>query len=294
MKVNKCIFLYNPSSGKGKIKKNLEIIKKTLTEKFGLLDVVESKSPEHLKEVVSEGCKTYDYFFFSGGDGTFNMVLNAIPDIPNLPIFGYLPGGSTCDMSYNLNINKVPKKGVVDLVNSKPKEYNVGQFGNEKFIYVADFGAFTNVSHITPQDKKRKFGVFAYIYYGIKSVFTTVKAHRVIVDGVVYYTPLMIISNSREVASFKINPEKVQDDGNYYIVITKNGFMHGIFNVIHLFGFGLESAIRHKKVISFTANNFTIDCDCEDWDVDGEYVKIKFPSFCGYSRKKIVVLTNRE
>ena len=63
MKVNKCIFLYNPSSGKGKVKKNIDIITKALTDKFGLLDVVESKSPEHLKEVVDMGCRTYDYFF---------------------------------------------------------------------------------------------------------------------------------------------------------------------------------------------------------------------------------------
>ncbi len=290
----KVIFVYNPSSGKGKILKNIDLIRKTITDKFGSVDIVESTSKEDFQRIIKDACLTYDYVLFSGGDGTFNMTINAIPlDLPNLPIFGYLPGGSTNDMGYNVNISNKISEGIFDLVNSKPHEYNIGSIGDQKFIYVADFGAFTNVSHITPQDQKKRFGRLAYLKYAIQSIKTTVKPHKIIVDGVVYHTPLMIISNSREVGSFRINPEKEQNDGLYYIVIVKNGRFNGFFNVIYLFAFGLEQAIKKNKVISFQSPLFKLDCDYEDWDVDGEYVKLKFPLTCGYSRKKIRILTNR-
>ena len=290
----KVIFVYNPSSGKGKILKHIDLIRKTITDKFGSVDIVESTSKEDFQRIIKDACLTYDYVLFSGGDGTFNMAINAIPlDLPNLPVFGYLPGGSTNDMGYNVNISNKISEGIFDLVNSKPHEYNIGSIGDQKFIYVADFGAFTNVSHITPQDQKKRFGRLAYLKYAIQSIKTTVKPHKIIVDGVVYHTPLMIISNSREVGSFRINPEKEQNDGLYYIVIVKNGRFNGFFNVIYLFAFGLEQAIKKNKVISFQSPLFKLDCDYEDWDVDGEYVKLKFPLTCGYSRKKIRILTNR-
>ena len=208
-KKEKALFLYNPSSGKGRVLKHLPLIESELKKKHGQVDIVKSLSPEFFSETIKKACEEYDYIYFSGGDGTFNMVINAVPfDRDKLPIFGFLPGGSTNDMSYNLNISKKIKKGIIDLVNSKPKEYNVGLIGDKRFIYVADFGMFTNISHITPQRDKKRFGRLAYGYYGVKSVFNSVKSYRIVVDGVIYNSPLMIISNSREVGSFKINPLK--------------------------------------------------------------------------------------
>ena len=294
MENTKVLFVYNPSSGKGKIEKNLELIKNAITEKFGSVDIVKSSSKEDFQNTVREACKSYDYILFSGGDGTFNMTINAIPlELTNLPIFGYLPGGSTNDMGYNVNISNNIKEGIYDLLNATPREYNIGSIGDHKFIYVADFGAFTNVSHITPADQKKRFGRLAYLKYALQSLKQTVRPHRIVVDGVVYRTPLMIISNSREVGSFKINPEKEQNDGLYYIVIVKDGKLNGLLNVIYLFAFGLQQAIKKNKVISFQSPLFKLDCDYEDWDVDGEYVHLKFPLTCGYSRKKVRILTNR-
>ncbi len=292
-KINKVLFLYNPSSGKGKIKKNLGYIDQELRKKYGSVDIIESKSKSFMEDTIKKACYEYDYVFFSGGDGTFNIVINSIPDIENLPIFGYLPGGSTNDMSYNLNISKDIKIGLKDLLNSTPQEYNVGSIGDTKFIYVADFGAFTDVSHITPQEQKRKFGRLAYLKYAIEILFKGAKNHKVVVDGVVYETPLMFISNSREVGSFRINPEKSQKDGLYYIVIVNGEKGHRIRNIVYLFIFGIEAAVSKNRAITFTSSRFTLDCDVNEWDVDGEAVTIKFPVTCGYSGKKIRILTNR-
>lgn len=107
----KVVFIYNPSSGKGRVEKNLDFIVNEIKKKYGSVDVIKTKSAEHLTESVRNACYEYDYLFFSGGDGTFNMVVNSIPfEVEKLPIFGYLPGGSTNDMSYNVNISRMNVK----------------------------------------------------------------------------------------------------------------------------------------------------------------------------------------
>jgi len=294
-KKEKVLFFYNPSSGKGRIKKNLDYIEEKIKEKHGSVDIIESKSKEHLIETIGMAAKEYDYIYFSGGDGTFNMVLNALPlEYIDKPILGFIPGGSTNDMSYNLNLANDVRKGLIDCLNSKPKEYNVGMIGDKRFIYVSDFGMFTDVSHITPQKDKRKFGKLAYVYYAFKSFANHAKPYDVIIDGVKYQTQLCLISNSREVASFRINPEKRQDDGMYYIVLANSGKLHGLFNVAFLFAFGLEAALKYNKVTKLSKQVFTIDCNNHDFDVDGEYCHIDFPTKCGNSGLKINVLTNRD
>ena len=289
----KVIFIYNPSSGKGRVEKNLDFIIKNITDRFGNCDIIRTKSAEHLRESVDQACREYDYLFFSGGDGTFNMVVNAIPDIPKLPIFGYLPGGSTNDMSYNLNLSKKVKKGIVDLLNSKPKQYDIGYLGNNKFIYVACIGCFTDIPYITPADQKKKWGGLAYAYYGIKSAFST-KLYNITLNGSIYRTPLVFISNSKEVASFRINPFTKQDTNKYYAVVVKNGIFRGLFNVAYLFAFGLERAIKRKKVYFEESTIFSIDADATLWDFDGEFKEAEFPNFCGYSGRSIMILSNRD
>ena len=290
----KVLYLYNPASGKGKIEKNLAYIIKEFNRKFGSIEVIRSESKEHFQKTVEYACRErYDYLFFSGGDGTFNMVVNSIPDMDILPIFGYLPGGSTCDMSYNVNISKKPRKGIHDLLNATPKKYNMGQIGDRKFIYVADCGDLNNTAHITPADAKRKWGNLAYAYYGLKTFFKHFHLHKFIVDGVIYETPLIIISNSKEVGSFKINPTTEQGNGEYYLIIVKKGPIKGAFNIAHLFAFGVESAIKNNKVYCFRSSIFKIDSDTNTWDVDGELAEIEFPVSCGFSGRSINVLTNR-
>ena len=292
----KVVFIYNPSSGKGRVEKNLDFIVNEINKKYGSVDVIRTKSAEHLTESVRNACYEYDYLFFSGGDGTFNMVVNSIPfEVEKLPIFGYLPGGSTNDMSYNVNISRMNvKKGIVDLMNSKPKKYDIGYMGKNKFIYVACVGAFTDIPYITPQEDKRKWGGLAYLYYGLKSIFKNFKPYNITVNGIKYTTPLIIFSNSKEVASFKINPFTAQDTNKYYACIVKNGKLKGILNVCYLFAFGLEKAIKKGIVEYAEAPMFTIESDQKLWDYDGEFRECEFPTYCGYSGRSIMLLVNRE
>ena len=84
----KCIFVYNPESGKGKIKKYRDYILKELAEKYGEVDCVETRHAGDATELAKNACGVYDYFFVSGGDGTINEVVNGFGENENPPILG--------------------------------------------------------------------------------------------------------------------------------------------------------------------------------------------------------------
>ena len=97
-----CLFLYHPKSGRGKVAKKIGYIRRTLCAHFGHVDIVATESGEEMTEYARDGAERYDVILFSGGDGTFNRVLQGIGgrDVR----LGYLPGGTTNDVARSLGI----------------------------------------------------------------------------------------------------------------------------------------------------------------------------------------------
>ena len=64
------MFLYNPNSGKGKVAKKIDYVRKKLEKKYDVVDIVETTSGADLEAKAREGALNYDVILFSGGDGT--------------------------------------------------------------------------------------------------------------------------------------------------------------------------------------------------------------------------------
>ena len=73
----RCLFLYHEGSGRGKAGKKLPYIKRRLKSVYSQVDAVKTTSAEELTARVKAGLSAYDAVIFSGGDGTFNDVLQA-------------------------------------------------------------------------------------------------------------------------------------------------------------------------------------------------------------------------
>ena len=60
---------------------------------------------------------------------------------------------------------------------------DIGSFcGDRNFVYIAAFGAFTEVSYLTPQDKKNMLGHQAYMLESVRSL-TSIKSYRLRVES---------------------------------------------------------------------------------------------------------------
>lgn len=107
-----------------------------------------------------------------GGDGTFHEVVQGVMQAEKRPPIGYIPAGTTNDMSRSLGLSHDMVQAAWDILDGVVQPLDIGRFGERAFTYVAAFGAFTRVSYRTPQKLKNLFGHAAYVWAGAKSLPT--------------------------------------------------------------------------------------------------------------------------
>ncbi len=121
--------------------------------------------------IVAEEGANYDCIVAFGGDGTLNEVINGLMRLPERPVLGYIPAGTTNDFAAGLGLSKNPVKAAATVLEGETLELDVGQFCEERyFSYVASFGSFTKASYSAPQDAKNLLGYAAYLLEGLKSL----------------------------------------------------------------------------------------------------------------------------
>lgn len=252
----KCVYVYNPTSGKQNSRKKKDYILSKLKTKFDVVDCMATQKAGDAGVFAKQACGKYDVFVVSGGDGTMNEVVNALATQENKPKIGYIPAGTTNDLAHTLRIPKNVKKAVDIILQGNIVSHDVFRAGEKYGIYVCCFGAFTKSSYLTEQSQKKKLGTFAYYKYGIKELFSA-KAIPVKFecDGVAeqFYCALAIISNDKYVAGYKTNPKSAFDDGKSEVVFVKckkkkNGKVpfSCFMKIFSIFLFG-ASGIKNKK-----------------------------------------------
>jgi diacylglycerol kinase (ATP) len=272
--VLKCIFVYNPNSGKGKIKKKLEYVKKTLEDKFDEVALYSTKSQEDTIRVAKEACGKYDALIFSGGDGTFNDIVCGVANEPARPVLGYIPSGTVNDIARNLKIPKNLKKALRIIIEGHKINHDIGKVNDQYFMYVVATGTFTGSSYRTKQKIKKVFGKLAYAFGGFKDFLNPLvsKIRLKLSDQVVETeTPLVLVLNSISVAGIPFHKNGHLNDGKFDIVIVKKGLRRGLFNIIRLFLLGPNRLKKRKLIELYRAGSFTIETEGKPcWTVDGE------------------------
>lgn len=261
----KSIFVYNPESGKGKIKKYKDYILKKLSAKYGEIDCVETTHSGHASELAKEAVSKYDYFFVSGGDGTLNEVVNGMGEAEKKPVIGYIPSGTVNDVARSLGISRNIKRAVKNLLNGEPFEHDIFKVNKRYGIYVCGTGLFTKSSYDTKRYDKKKFGKIAYFKNGIDEIFHTkpllveVKIGEEVVKK---QCALVLILNSRSVAGFRLNKKASLSDGEVEIVLFHSDKNHidgkCLKSIIDCFLFGLKPHKQNKHITHLKASEFEI------------------------------------
>ena len=274
----KCIFVYNPESGKGKIKKYRDYILKELAEKYGEVDCVETRHAGDATELAKNSCGVYDYFFVSGGDGTINEVVNGFGENENAPILGIIPSGTVNDVAHSLGISKNLKKAVKNLVEGVVFEHDIFKVNDRYGIYVCCTGLFSKTSYDTARYSKKHLGKLAYFFRGVKEVVSTKPTKLELVlngERIKKDCTMLLIFNSRSTAGFNVNKRAKLDDGIVEILIfhshKKSIWLFDLLRTVRFFLFGIKSVRRSKNVTYRQASKFKIKL-AEDTiiNLDGE------------------------
>ncbi len=227
---NKLLFVYNPYSGKSKIKNKLGSIIEKLANDNWEIRVHPTKGVGDAANVIASEGKRYDYIVVGGGDGTMNEAatgMMSVPEDKRCPI-GYIPTGTTNDFASSMGIPKTIDRASDLTIKGTPRACDIGAFNEKYFLYVAAFGAFTEVTYETSQKTKNMLGYAAYLMEGVKSL-PSIKSHHLRItyngDKVVEGDYVLgIISNSTSVAGMKYSKKLnvSMNDGEFECILIKN------------------------------------------------------------------------
>lgn len=274
----KNVFIYNPASGKGKLKEHKELILKTLQKKYGEVEWIETDHIGHAYELSMNYGAVSDYIFVSGGDGTLNEVINGVSQNEKKPIIGYIPSGTVNDVGRSLGLSKNIKKALKILINGKVFEHDTFKVNDKFGIYVCCAGLFSKTSYETKRYDKKIFGKLAYLSNGIKEIFKA-KPLPIEIDTeseqISSNVALILITNSRSVAGFKINKKAKLNDGIVELVTfnTANNKINffDLLRILNTFLFGINFIKKSKNVTYRQLSQFQIKTKEETpINLDGE------------------------
>ena len=270
--------IINPTSGKGKIEQKIDEIKQNIEEQGMQNEIILTQKEKNAKNILDEHKENKDLILVCGGDGTLNetvtlMIENKLENVT----LSFIPLGTTNDLARTLDIPIKDISITKKLLQTTAKRIDIGKWNeNRYFCYVAAFGLITDVSYITSQKAKHKYGRLAYYINAIKELvkIPTFKMklrydNKHIEDEFIYGG----ITNSESIAGFKwfAKGEIQLDDGLFEgIFIRKPRTIFGYFKILSSF---FKKDYHKNEYILFTqAKNFEIEAEESiKWTIDGEF-----------------------
>lgn len=274
--MKKMMFIINPRSGKAQIKVRLLDILNIFTKAGYEINVHVTQKRGDAMEAAAAFGGAADLIVCSGGDGTLNETINGMMALEQVPDLGYIPAGSTNDFASSL---KVPKNMIAAAhlaVEGEAYPVDIGRFCKERdFVYIAAFGAFTEVSYMTSQDKKNVLGHPAYMLESVKSL-TSIKSYSMrIISGDLCLEGDFIfgmVTNTISVGGFKglVTQNVALNDGEFEVLLIRTPKTPlDLSNIIN-YMFLREEA--NEYVHKFRSRELTVfSKEPVDWVLDGEF-----------------------
>ena len=277
------LFIVNPVAGRTSIKSRLYEIIETFAS-YGYEVIVHPTIAEHdARNTVCQKGNDYDLIVCAGGDGTLDQTITGMMQGKVTTPLGYIPCGTTNDFAKSLGIPKDPVRAARRAVKYQPQLIDIGSLhtntdnieSNDYFVYIASFGAFTDVAYSTPQDLKNTFGHTAYLMEALKAL-TSLKSHHVtieangqIITGDYIYA---MVCNSVSVGGFRaIGAKNVEfDDGLFEVVLIN--YPQSPLELQSILTSILMNEDNEKYITTFKTDHITFHSDeLIPWDLDGEY-----------------------
>ena len=273
--MKKMLFIYNPRAGRGRIREELADILDIFASGGYEITIAPTQKNGDASKIAAEREADFDIIVCCGGDGTLDETVRGMMQNDCRKPLGYIPAGSTNDFGGSLALPKDMVKSAQIIVDGRDKAVDVGIFNDEAFIYVAAFGAFTEVTYKTDQDMKNAIGHSAYIIEGIKSLGKIKPYHMKIEhDGEVIEDNFIfgMVTNSISVGGIKgITGENVDlADGIFEVNLVKE-LKNGIEFQQLLGALAMGRYDFSDRIVSFTTSRISFTSDKKiAWTLDGE------------------------
>ncbi len=172
---------------------------------------------------IANSCR-FDVLYCSGGDGTLDEVVSGVMAAKHSIPIGYIPCGSTNDFARSIGIPKDLLAATQAVLGGDFHWFDVGRVGERSFVYVAAFGAFTDVTYATSQSAKNVFGSAAYMLSSLTRIATLREFPlRVTCDDRVFEDRFLygMVTNSASVGGLVSMQDFYFDDGLFELTLLK-------------------------------------------------------------------------
>lgn len=218
--------IYNPTSGREKIRKYLPYILERLEQAGYETSTHATTGPGDAVRAAKEAAeRQYDLVIAAGGDGTVNEVINGLAASEHRPMLGIIPCGTSNDFARAMGIPKKIKACCDVLCGSHTLPIDIGKANNRYFINVAAGGTMTELTYEVPSKLKTVFGYLAYLIFGVKKLPTLRPYHvKIEYDGNNYEGDIFLffLCNTKAVGGFdKVAVLSTVDDGLLDLIIVE-------------------------------------------------------------------------
>lgn len=276
--MKKLLFIYNAQAGKGQVRARLAVLLDIMTKAGWLVTVHPTQGKADATAVAARLGGKFDRIVCCGGDGTLHEVVSGLMtlDPDRRPALGYIPAGTTNDFARNLKLPRGYEKRAGTAAAGVPRPCDIGRFGDQYFVYVAAFGAFTDVSYDTPQQFKNLFGHLAYLLEGVARLGSLESYHLTVShDGGTMEGDYLfgMVSNTISVGGLIGLPadEVALDDGLLEVILIRTPQTPAETQqlVSALLKQHLDEGVG---IFGFHTAGLRISCDRTlAWTLDGEY-----------------------
>lgn len=223
----KLLLILNPQAGRKESRLRLFELVDLFSRHNCIVTVFPTQKKSDATHFVQEHAALFDTLLCCGGDGTLNEVVTGLMMLEEQPELGYIPAGTTNDMANSLHLPRRLLKAASVVLQRKVHEHDIGTFHDGYFVYAAAFGAFTEVSYLTPQHSKLALGPLAYVLEGIRRL-PDIRPHHIVVahDGERIEGDFIFgaVTNTLSIAGIRNPmPGKVKlDDGQFEVLLVRN------------------------------------------------------------------------
>ena len=267
--------IYNPTSGREAIKKNLpdvlEILENAGYETSAHATTGEGDAIEAAKLAVE---RRYDLVVAAGGDGTINEVVNGMAEQEYRPKLGIIPVGTTNDFARALQIPRDIVAAAEIIAKGDRIPIDIGRMNEKYFINIGGGGSLTELTYDVPSKLKTVLGQLAYYLRGIE-MLPSLKATNMTIeyDGKLFEgeAMLFLVGLTNSIGGFeKLSPSSSINDGMFTLLILKKTNLADFIRIASLALRGEH--INDPKVIYTKANRIKVHSDEKVLlNLDGEF-----------------------
>lgn len=272
--MKKLLFIFNPVSGRTKIRNKLYNIVDFYTKSDYIVTVYPTQNSNDRKNLLLHLQDSYDLIVCSGGDGTLHEIISGILESGTHKKIGYIPSGSTNDFSRNWGIPQNIDKSLLITTTGVVKDIDIGELNELYFVYVAAFGVFSKASYSAPQKAKNILGYMAYILAGIKAL-SELRTYKLILEhdyGVIDGTFIVgLITNTFSVAGIKVPCHSLiqLNDGLFEILLIR--VPQNLMELQEIILSLRADDIKSKHIVWIQSTKIKIYSELMEWTLDGEY-----------------------